>query len=192
MPLRRLRHLRRLSIRHGGLGVQNFLDESLLGALGDLACDLRHLELPLQAHLRPEVLAKACPLLETLVARCIFRRRRNHGVDSAGPPSVQLFNLTDVELYSLMEAAALLPLCPQIGRITITLSQLSTADSRELAELCLTHCPRLEQLTVQLFHSGCSHRAAVCLLQRMTRVKQVRVFPAPTAGVEAWELYQSH
>ncbi|XP_075747459.1 uncharacterized protein LOC142807379 isoform X1 [Rhipicephalus microplus] len=54
-PLCALRHLERLCLCYGGRGGRAFLDESLLDALGDTATNLRHLDLPTEAHLRPQV-----------------------------------------------------------------------------------------------------------------------------------------
>ncbi|XP_065288658.2 uncharacterized protein [Dermacentor albipictus] len=54
-PLSGLRHLERLCVCYGGRGARAFMDESLLDALGHAATNLRHLELPTEAHLRPQV-----------------------------------------------------------------------------------------------------------------------------------------
>ncbi|KAK8763503.1 hypothetical protein V5799_033886 [Amblyomma americanum] len=55
VPLGRLRHLERLYISYGGTGMHHFLDESLFEALGDAAANLRHLELPTETYIRPQV-----------------------------------------------------------------------------------------------------------------------------------------
>ncbi|CAN8021328.1 unnamed protein product [Ixodes persulcatus] len=177
-PLRRLRHLESLSLGFGGPGARAFLNESFLEVLGDVAHNLRHLELPVQAHLRSQALADACPALKSLVARCFFNRRRA-GIESPRPVSTMPL-LEDVDVVTLVDASVLLPMCPQLTRLRLTLSQLTAADARELADLCLTHCPRLRQMTLQLLHAGCSHRAAVYLLQHLTRVPQLRIFSSPS------------
>ncbi|CAN7996758.1 unnamed protein product [Ixodes hexagonus] len=185
-PLRHLRHLESLCLRFGGPGNHAFLNESFLEALGEAAHTLRHLELPVQVHLRPQALADACPALTSLVARCFFNRRRA-GIDSPRTGSTMAL-LEDVEVDTLVDASVLLPMCPQLTRLKLTLSQLTATDARELADLCLTHCPRLRAVTVQLLHAGCSHRAAVCLLQHLTRVPQLRIFSSPTEDLTNGDL----
>ncbi|XP_040354505.1 uncharacterized protein LOC121045605 [Ixodes scapularis] len=125
-----------------------------------------------------EALADACPALKSLVARCFFNRRRAD-IESPRPNSTMPL-LEDLDVDTLVDASVLLPMCTQLTRLRLTLSQLTATDARELADLCLTHCPRLQQMTLQLLHAGCSHRAAVYLLQHLTRVPQLRIFSTPS------------
>ncbi|KAH7966808.1 hypothetical protein HPB49_019659 [Dermacentor silvarum] len=191
-PLSALRHLERLCVCYGGRSARAFLDESLLDALGHAATNLRHLELPTEAHLRPQALADACPALESLVARC-FLRRSNQPVtrDDRGirqpPPSPPgavartLSSLADIELVTLRDAAALMPLCPELRTITLTLPHMDPADAHELADLC-ERCPKLERITLNLMGSY-PHLTVVHFLQRVARVPQVQVFVVKTPDV---------
>ncbi|XP_075747460.1 uncharacterized protein LOC142807379 isoform X2 [Rhipicephalus microplus] len=186
-PLCALRHLERLCLCYGGRGGRAFLDESLLDALGDTATNLRHLDLPTEAHLRPQTLADACPALESLVARC-FLRRINQALVPRTRPSTRatirpLSSLVEVELVTLRDAAALMPLCPELRTITLTLPHMDPADAQQLADMC-DRCPKLERITLNLMGSY-SHRTVVHFLQRVARVPQVQVFVVKTPDVYA-------
>ncbi|KAH9381976.1 hypothetical protein HPB48_021018 [Haemaphysalis longicornis] len=93
--------------------------------------------------------------------------------DPASSPSPMLGSLRQAELVTLSDAAALLPLCPALEELTLTLAHMNAVGARELADLCVTRCPRLERLTLQLVSSGCSHRTAVNFLQRVARIPVV-------------------
>ncbi|XP_037562944.2 uncharacterized protein LOC119442223 [Dermacentor silvarum] len=139
-----------------------------------------------------EALADACPALESLVARC-FLRRSNQPVtrDDRGirqpPPSPPgavartLSSLADIELVTLRDAAALMPLCPELRTITLTLPHMDPADAHELADLC-ERCPKLERITLNLMGSY-PHLTVVHFLQRVARVPQVQVFVVKTPDV---------
>ncbi|XP_049270065.1 uncharacterized protein LOC119385085 [Rhipicephalus sanguineus] len=194
-PLCALRHLERLCLCYGGRGGRAFLDESLLDALGHVATNLRHLDLPTEAHLRPQALADACPALESLVARCFLRRISQALAVDPRPrqlPSVAssatsrpLSSLVEIELVTLRDAAAVMPLCPELRTIKLTLPHMDPADAQELADLCdRERCPKLERITLNLMGSY-SHRTVVHFLQRMARVPQVQVFVVKTPDVYA-------
>ncbi|KAH6939954.1 hypothetical protein HPB50_022835 [Hyalomma asiaticum] len=184
-PLCALRHLERLCLCYGGRGGRAFLDESLFDALGHAATNLRHLELPTEAHFRSQALADACPALESLVARCFLRRSTQTLSDDRRlrqPPSYavsgtarrSLSSLAEIELITLRDAAALMPLCPALRTITLTLPHMDPVDAQELADLCeRERCPKLERITLNLMGSY-SHRTVVHFLERVARVPQVR------------------
>lgn len=89
----------------------------------------------------------------------------------------------EVELVTLRDAAALMPLCPELRTITLTLPHMDPADAQQLADMC-DRCPKLERITLNLTGSY-SHRTVVHFLQRVARVPQVQVFVAKTPDVYA-------
>ncbi|XP_075747461.1 uncharacterized protein LOC142807379 isoform X3 [Rhipicephalus microplus] len=134
-----------------------------------------------------ETLADACPALESLVARC-FLRRINQALVPRTRPSTRatirpLSSLVEVELVTLRDAAALMPLCPELRTITLTLPHMDPADAQQLADMC-DRCPKLERITLNLMGSY-SHRTVVHFLQRVARVPQVQVFVVKTPDVYA-------
>lgn len=88
-----------------------------------------------------------------------------------------LSSLADIELVTLRDAAALMPLCPELRTITLTLPHMDPADAHELADLC-ERCPKLERITLNLMGSY-PHLTVVHFLQRVARVPQVRTEPLP-------------
>ncbi|XP_065288661.2 uncharacterized protein [Dermacentor albipictus] len=141
-----------------------------------------------------EALADACPALESLVARCFLRRSNQPVADGRNvrhqpPPAAPgtaagtLSSLADIELITLRDAAALMPLCPELRTVTLTLPHMDPADAHELADLC-DRCPKLERITLNLMGSY-PHLTVVHFLQRVARVPQVQVFVMKTPDVYA-------
>lgn len=185
LPLQFLRRLHRLTVLYGcGSGIEPFLDDSLFEALGSTARGLKHLELPVQAVLRPEYMAKACASLESLVGHCFFRRpsffREEEPLSSAAP-APQLRFLRVVEVETLIDASILLPLCPYLRSLSLTMAQMGPTEAAEIADLCVNNCPELEIITLRLLYAGCSHGAAVSLFRRCASVPKIRVFCADTS-----------
>ncbi|XP_077541268.1 uncharacterized protein LOC144153510 [Haemaphysalis longicornis] len=137
VPLSRLRHLHRLTIRSIGRAGERFAEESVLQALGDAAKNIRHLKLPSEAHIRPEALSAACPALETLVAPCTFGRNKpwsavhEDSCSSSSPhrrpsaPPLVLSSLREAKLGTFGGAIPLLPSCPELRRLTLTMPRVS-------------------------------------------------------------------